>query len=113
MLQWGESGKPPALSASCAPGFVADIWDGGSRAISPRPYTVYALDRRGHGASHKPGAYHFLDYAEGTSVPGDRRAEAGATSTASATAQAPPTLLLGGKTIAGMLRAFSSSWNQP
>lgn len=27
-------------------------------------YTVYAIDRRGHGASHKPGAYHFLDYAD-------------------------------------------------
>ena len=29
-------------------------------------YTVYALDRRGHGDSHKPEAdrYHFLDFAE-------------------------------------------------
>jgi pimeloyl-ACP methyl ester carboxylesterase len=29
-------------------------------------YTVYALDRRGHGDSHKPAAerYHFQDFAE-------------------------------------------------
>jgi len=41
-----------------------------SGTISPAElasdYTVYALDRRGHGDSHKPAAdrYHFLDFAE-------------------------------------------------
>jgi pimeloyl-ACP methyl ester carboxylesterase len=62
MLQWGESGKPPALLVH-GTGFVADVWDEVARELTST-YTVYALDRRGHGASHKPGAYHFLDYAD-------------------------------------------------
>jgi len=62
MLQWGESGKPPALLVH-GTGFVADVWDEVARELASN-YTVYALDRRGHGASHKPGAYHFLDFAE-------------------------------------------------
>ncbi|WP_431202193.1 alpha/beta fold hydrolase [Bradyrhizobium betae] len=62
MLQWGESGKPPALLVH-GTGFVADVWDEVARDLAST-YTVYALDRRGHGASHKPGAYHFFDYAE-------------------------------------------------
>ena len=62
MLQWGENGRPPALLVH-GTGFVADVWDEVARELAST-YTVYALDRRGHGASHKPGAYHFLDYAE-------------------------------------------------
>jgi pimeloyl-ACP methyl ester carboxylesterase len=62
MLQWGESGKPPALLVH-GTGFVADVWDEVARELASA-YTVHALDRRGHGASHKPGAYHFLDYAD-------------------------------------------------
>lgn len=62
MLQWGESGKPPALLVH-GTGFVADVWEEVARELAST-YTVHALDRRGHGASHKPGAYHFLDYAE-------------------------------------------------
>lgn len=62
MLQWGERGKPPALLLH-GTGFVADVWDEVARALAST-HTVYALDRRGHGASHKPGAYQFLDYAE-------------------------------------------------
>lgn len=62
MLKWGESGKPPALLLH-GTGFVADVWDEVARDLAST-YTVYALDRRGHGASHKPGAYHFLDYAD-------------------------------------------------
>ncbi|WP_298880149.1 alpha/beta hydrolase [uncultured Bradyrhizobium sp.] len=62
MLQWGEGGKPPALLVH-GTGFVADVWDEVARELTST-YTVYALDRRGHGASHKPGAYHFLDYAD-------------------------------------------------
>ncbi|WP_298241711.1 alpha/beta hydrolase [uncultured Bradyrhizobium sp.] len=62
MLQWGESGKPPALLVH-GTGFVAAVWDEVARELAST-YTVYALDRRGHGASHKPNAYHFLDYAE-------------------------------------------------
>ncbi|MHC4048654.1 alpha/beta fold hydrolase [Bradyrhizobium sp. 25ACV] len=58
----GESGKPPALLVH-GTGFVADVWDEVARKLASA-YTIYALDRRGHGASHKPGAYHFLDYAE-------------------------------------------------
>jgi pimeloyl-ACP methyl ester carboxylesterase len=62
MLQWGERGKPPALLVH-GTGFVADVWDEVARELAST-YTVYGLDRRGHGASHKPGAYHFLDFAE-------------------------------------------------
>ncbi|WP_430642399.1 alpha/beta fold hydrolase [Bradyrhizobium sacchari] len=62
MLQWGESGKPPALLLH-GTGFVADVWDEVARELAST-YTVYALDRRGHGASHKPDVYHFLDFAE-------------------------------------------------
>ncbi|UPJ61028.1 alpha/beta hydrolase [Bradyrhizobium sp. 192] len=62
MLQWGESGRPPALLVH-GTGFVADVWKEVARELASN-YTVYALDRRGHGASHKPGVYHFLDYAE-------------------------------------------------
>ncbi|MGL9622872.1 alpha/beta hydrolase [Bradyrhizobium sp. U531] len=62
MLQWGESGKPPALLVH-GTGFVADVWDEVARELAST-YTVYALDRRGHGASHKPSSYQFLDFAE-------------------------------------------------
>lgn len=62
MLQWGESGKPPALLVH-GTGFVADVWNDVARELAAT-YTVYALDRRGHGASHKPDAYHFLDFAD-------------------------------------------------
>jgi pimeloyl-ACP methyl ester carboxylesterase len=62
MLQWGESGKPPALLVH-GTGFVADVWDEVARELAST-YTVYAHDRRGHGASHKPGSYHFLDFAD-------------------------------------------------
>ncbi|SCB12886.1 Pimeloyl-ACP methyl ester carboxylesterase [Bradyrhizobium shewense] len=62
MVQWGESGKTPALLVH-GTGFVADVWDEVACELASA-YTVYALDRRGHGASHKPGSYHFLDYAE-------------------------------------------------
>lgn len=62
MLQWGDSGKPPALLLH-GTGFVADVWHEVATELAST-YTVYALDRRGHGASHKPGAYHFLDYAD-------------------------------------------------
>ena len=62
MVQWGERGKPPALLLH-GTGFVADVWDEVARELAST-YTVYAIDRRGHGASHKPGSYHFADYAE-------------------------------------------------
>ena len=62
MLQWGECGRPPALLVH-GTGFVAAVWDEVARELASA-YTVYALDRRGHGASHKPSSYHFLDYAD-------------------------------------------------
>jgi pimeloyl-ACP methyl ester carboxylesterase len=65
LAQWGEacSDKPPALLVH-GTGFVAEIWDEVASALASR-YTVYALDRRGHGASHKPATdrYYFLDFA--------------------------------------------------
>jgi len=64
LARWGDSGKPPALLLH-GTGFVAEVWDDVARELA-RDYTVYALDRRGHGHSHKPEAsrYHFQDFAE-------------------------------------------------
>jgi pimeloyl-ACP methyl ester carboxylesterase len=66
LARWGadDSCKPPAL-LSHGTGFVAEIWDDIARELAS-DYAVYALDRRGHGDSHKPAAdrYHFLDFAE-------------------------------------------------
>jgi pimeloyl-ACP methyl ester carboxylesterase len=65
VARWGEalSDKPPALLVH-GTGFVAEVWDEIARELAAR-YTVYGIDRRGHGASHKPAAnrYHFLDFA--------------------------------------------------
>jgi pimeloyl-ACP methyl ester carboxylesterase len=66
LARWGEpnSGKPPALLIH-GTGFVAEVWDDVARELA-FDHTVYALDRRGHGDSHKPAAnrYHFQDFAE-------------------------------------------------
>jgi pimeloyl-ACP methyl ester carboxylesterase len=62
MLRWGEHGRPAALLVH-GTGFVADVWSEVATDLAST-YTVYALDRRGHGASHKPAAHHFLDYAD-------------------------------------------------
>jgi pimeloyl-ACP methyl ester carboxylesterase len=65
VVRWGETdpNKPPAL-LSHGTSFVAETWDEVATVLASR-YMVYALDRRGHGASHKPAAdrYHFVDYA--------------------------------------------------
>jgi pimeloyl-ACP methyl ester carboxylesterase len=66
LARWGDndSGKPPALLLH-GTGFVAEVWHEIANELAAR-YTVYALDRRGHGDSHKPAAdrYHFQDFAE-------------------------------------------------
>lgn len=64
LARWGEDGKPPALLMH-GTGFVAEVWDDVARGLAS-DYTVYALDRRGHGDSHKRAAdrYHFQDFAE-------------------------------------------------
>ena len=58
-----NSEKPPALLVH-GTGFVAEVWDEVARELASK-YSVYGIDRRGHGASHKPSAerYHFLDFA--------------------------------------------------
>lgn len=65
VARWGDAdaGKPPALLVH-GTGFVAEVWDEVARELAHR-YTVYGIDRRGHGASHKPSCdrYHFLDFA--------------------------------------------------
>lgn len=64
LARWGESlDKPPALLVH-GTSFVAEVWDEVARGLTSN-YTVYGIDRRGHGASHKPSAerYHFLDFA--------------------------------------------------
>jgi len=66
IARWGEadSRKPPALLLH-GTGFVAEVWSDVARELAA-DYTVYALDRRCHGHSHKPAAdrYHFQDFAE-------------------------------------------------
>ncbi|MBN8986871.1 MAG: alpha/beta hydrolase [Rhizobiales bacterium] len=66
LARWGadDSRKPPALLLH-GTGFVAEVWDDVARELA-QDYTVYALDRRGHGDSHKPEAscYHFQDFAD-------------------------------------------------
>ncbi|MBR0898085.1 alpha/beta hydrolase [Bradyrhizobium tropiciagri] len=66
LARWGEaaSGKPPALLLH-GTGFVAEVWTEVAETLAS-DYTVYALDRRGHGLSHKPAAdrYHFQDFAD-------------------------------------------------
>lgn len=56
LARWGEanSGKPPALLVH-GTGFVAEVWDEVAREMVSK-YTVYGIDRRGHGASYKPSA---------------------------------------------------------
>lgn len=65
LARWGDpdSNKPPALLVH-GTGFVAEVWDEVTRELTSK-YTVYGIDRRGHGASHKPPLerYHFLDFA--------------------------------------------------
>ncbi|MFT3941308.1 alpha/beta fold hydrolase [Rhodopseudomonas sp.] len=63
LVRWGDTdpGKPVALLLH-GTGFVGEIWDEIANGLAAR-YTVYALDRRGHGASDKPGRYHFADFA--------------------------------------------------
>ena len=65
LARWGEAepNKPPALLVH-GTGFVGEVWDEVATGLAGR-YTVYAIDRRGHGASHKPptGRYHFVDFA--------------------------------------------------
>ena len=64
LARWGAPGKPPALLLH-GTGFVAEVWTEVAEALAAE-YTVYALDRRGHGLSHKPSAdrYHFQDFAD-------------------------------------------------
>ncbi len=60
---WGDASKPVAvLLAGTA--FVAETWFPFAEGLS-RQYRVYAIDRRGHGASDKPqSGYEFFDFAE-------------------------------------------------
>ncbi|MBR0756962.1 alpha/beta hydrolase [Bradyrhizobium jicamae] len=66
LARWGDerSGKPPALLLH-GTGFVAEVWIDVAEALAA-DYTVYSVDRRGHGLSHKPAAdgYHFADFAD-------------------------------------------------
>ena len=66
LSRWGEPslGKPPALLVH-GTSFVGEMWDEVASALAA-DHTVNALDRRGHGASHKPATdrYHFLDFAD-------------------------------------------------
>jgi len=64
LARWGEAANKPPVLLVHGTGFVAEVWDEVARELTSK-YTVYGIDRRGHGASHKPSAerYHFLDFA--------------------------------------------------
>lgn len=65
VLRWGspDADKPAALLVH-GTGFVGEVWEEVAAELASR-FVVYAIDRRGHGASHKPapGQYHFVDFA--------------------------------------------------
>lgn len=65
VARWGDakSNMPPVLLVH-GTGFVAEVWEDVACALASN-HTVYAFDRRGHGASHKPAIhqYHFMDFA--------------------------------------------------
>jgi pimeloyl-ACP methyl ester carboxylesterase len=65
IYRWGEShADRPALLLTHGTGFCAPVWQGVAHALASQ-FAVYAIDRRGHGASSKPvDAYHFADFAE-------------------------------------------------
>ncbi|HTU57332.1 MAG TPA: alpha/beta fold hydrolase, partial [Polyangiales bacterium] len=65
LVRWGapEPTKPVALLVH-GTGFAGEVWE--ELALPLRAtHTVLAIDRRGHGRSHKPPAhaYHFSDFA--------------------------------------------------
>lgn len=65
VARWGDanSNKPPVLLVH-GTGFVSEVWEDVACALAS-DHVVYAFDRRGHGASHKPAIdqYHFMDFA--------------------------------------------------
>lgn len=65
VVRWMAAGepKPPALLIH-GTGFAAEVWDQLAQPLSAT-HSVIAIDRRGHGHSHKPAVdhYHFLDFA--------------------------------------------------
>ncbi len=65
LRRWGHDapGKPVALLVH-GTGFVAEVWDELAAGLAGT-HVVYAIDRRGHGRSDKPGpdGYRFDDFA--------------------------------------------------
>lgn len=54
----------PALLLAHGTGFCGPVWHNIAEAFAS-DFTVYAFDRRGHGASSKPAdGYHFADFAQ-------------------------------------------------
>ena len=59
----GPVGAPAALLVH-GTGFCGSVWSGVAEPLS-QAFDVWAVDRRGHGASHKPArAYDFADFAD-------------------------------------------------
>ena len=64
LYRWGEPRGRPAVLLSHGSAFCAAVWQRVAEALSSE-FVVYALDRRGHGASSKPVAgYEFADFAD-------------------------------------------------
>jgi pimeloyl-ACP methyl ester carboxylesterase len=67
IYRWGDAhvGRPAVLLTH-GTGFCGPVWQAVAEALA-REFVVYAIDRRGHGASSKPAdAYHFADFAQDT-----------------------------------------------
>jgi pimeloyl-ACP methyl ester carboxylesterase len=66
VVRWGvhDLSKPTALLVH-GTGFAADVWEELALPLCAT-HAVLAIDRRGHGRSHKPvgQAYHFSDFAQ-------------------------------------------------
>lgn len=67
MYRWGEPrAERPAVLLVHGTGFCGPVWRGVAQDLAS-DFVVYAIDRRGHGASSKPpDGYHFADFADDT-----------------------------------------------
>ncbi len=64
--RWGDADGRPAALLVHGTGFCGPVWAGVTAHLLEE-FVVYALDRRGHGASAKPiDAYDFTDFADDT-----------------------------------------------
>lgn len=62
--RWGDADGRPVALLSHGTGFCGSVWAGVAEHLRDT-FTIYALDRRGHGRSAKPAdAYDFAEFAD-------------------------------------------------